>query len=259
MKTSLLYSFLLLIIMSSCCEEDDASLEPECGSFVVIDAAEYKNVSHPLAIQSVAVDGSCLTTTFSFSGCDDDVSVKLVDEGTVSQTDPPGRNLKLLVSEAGDCLAAFSKTASFDLAPALTAGTPRLHFNLEGWEKKIDYPADDVAGKCDAILVEDSSLYKKKSHPIQIEKVAQEGDCLQLTFNFSGCSKEVDMKLVDAGIVAESNPVQRWIKLVVEDAGDCRAAFSETKNFDLSPLKTREDDAIIFHLEGWDERFRYDF
>lgn len=259
MKTSLLYSLMLLVLVSSCSEDDDASLEPVCGSFVVVDAKEYKNVSHPLAIQSVAVEGSCLTATFSFSGCDDDISVKLVDESVLSKTDPPERNLKLLVSEAGDCLAAFSKTVSFDLAPALTPGRSRIRFNLEGWDQKIDYPMDGATGTCDAVLLEDSSLYKKRSHPIQIEQVAREGDCLQLTFGFSGCSKDIDMKLVDAGIVAESYPVQRWIKLIVEDAGDCRAAFSTTKTFDMSPLKIKDNDAIIFHLEGWEERFRYDY
>ena len=254
-----LYFLVPLFVLTISCGEDDPVVEPECGSFIVIDASGYNKVSHPIAVHEALIEDNCLTTTFSFSGCDDDVSVTLVDKGKVSQDTPPVRQVKLLVSDAGDCAAVFSKTAIFDLSPALIAGQPNLHFDLAGWDYNLVYQPDPIAGKCDDTLLVSPDAYKKDSHPVDIRKVTVGEDCLELTFSFSGCTDDVGMRLVDMGAVAESNPVQRWLKLIVDDAGLCEAAFVVTKSFDLSPVQARDGDTIIFHLDGWEEPFRYDF
>ena len=249
-----------LFVLITSCSEDDTSLEdPGSGNSVLIDEAEYQKKSHDITIQSAVIKDNSLTVIFSFSGCDDNVSTQLVDEGKISQVSPPERNLKLLVGDVGDCEAVFSKTVTFDLSPALINGQPNIHFNLEGWDYRLVHQLVPGPGKCDSKLLVSPDKYQKDSHPIDIQNIVASENCLEVTFSFSGCSDDVGMQLIDRGIVAESNPVQRWLKLVVEDAGICRAVFSVKKSFDLSPVRGVDEDAIIFHLDGWDEPFRYDY
>ena len=250
-----------MLVFVTSCDESNSPLEeePVNSNAVLINESQYSKESHPHTIESVVIEENRMIVTLSFSGCDDDVSVKLVDNGEVSKASPPERNLKLLVSDAGDCDAAFSKTVTFDLTPTFISGQPNVHFKLEGWDYKLVYQSVPGPENCDDKLLISREKYKKESHPIEIEKVVATENCLEITFTFSGCDDDIDIELIDRGDVGESLPVQRWIKLLVEDAGVCTAVFSVKKSFDMSTVQGINDDAIIFHLEGWDEPFRYDF
>ena len=251
-----LFAYSLILIFLASCGEDDPAVKPQHGSFAIIDDLEYEKASHPATIAAATIEGSRLNVTIGFSGCDDAVSVKLVGEEKISKSNPPQRNLKLLVSDAGDCLAFFTKTLSFDLSPFVN-GEEYMYFNLEGWERKLIYGLNP--GECDALTLVDGEAFKKESHPVQIQEVVLEEDCLGLTIAFSGCSDDIDIQLVDRDIVAESNPPQCYLRVILEDAGLCAAAFSKTMSFDLTPSRVKGGNAVIFHLEGWEDWLLYNY
>lgn len=254
MRSLFACSFILIFLAS--CGEDDPTVKLESDNLSIIDDLEYERVSHPATITAATIEGSYLNVTIGFSGCDDTVTVRLVGEEKISKSNPPQRNLKLQVNDAGDCLAFFTKTLSFDLSPFLS-GEEHMDFNLEGWERKLIHGLNPE--ECDTLTLVDGEAFKKESHPVQIQEVVLEGDCLELTFAFSGCSDDIGIQLVDKDIVAESNPPQCYLRLILEDAGLCTAAFSKTMSFDLTPSRVKGGDAVIFHLEGWEDWLLYNY
>ena len=120
---------------------------------------------------------------------------------------------------------------------------------------------EDTKTLCDQIVVVDSDLHMNgPSDPVQIMDARIDGDCLVINFGASGCSGENwDITLFDASAVAESFPVQRFIRLSLDNREDCLAFFSRERSFDLKPIQLSEYDTIILNLEDYDQQLRYEY
>lgn len=101
-------------------------------------------------------------------------------------------------------------------------------------------------------------LYKEtNSNNYTISNATLNGDLLTIKISSSGCSADSwSAILIDANEVLESNPIQRNIKLSLENNEACLAVFESEFIFDVKILK--EDFAsIILNLEGWNTQINY--
>lgn len=107
-------------------------------------------------------------------------------------------------------------------------------------------------------VIINESLYKETySNNYSISKATLNGDLLTIKISSSGCSADSwSAILIDANEVLESNPIQRNIKLSLENNEACLAVFESEFTFDIKILK--EDFAsIILNLEGWNTQINY--
>ena len=118
--------------------------------------------------------------------------------------------------------------------------------------------------KNDAIILENESviinanLYKETAtNDYTITDVQLNGDLLTLKIGASGCDgNSWKAVLVDANEILESNPIQRNIKISLENKELCLAVFAREFTFDISILKENFPE-IILNLEGWNSQIYY--
>lgn len=121
-----------------------------------------------------------------------------------------------------------------------------------------DNPYEDSV--CDQITKVDSSRYKSnQSEGFLIRSVQVIGDCLEVEIESSGCSGDTwKVELIDADRVAESNPEQRDLKVLLENEELCNAIVFKTYTFDLRPVRTGNN-VVLLNLESWEEQIRYEY
>lgn len=113
---------------------------------------------------------------------------------------------------------------------------------------------------CDYNVVVDAQLYEKgTSSFFTLSDVNIVEDCLTLSVTSSGCSGDSwKFKLVDSGVIAESYPVQRYMRLLLTNNELCDAVITKKVSFNLTPIRTGEHKVII-HLKNWDESLLYTY
>lgn len=133
-----------------------------------------------------------------------------------------------------------------------------LLFVFQSCKEADDNPYPDSA--CDQKVIVDGNLYKNSdSESFSIQSVLLEGDCLEVKIQSGGCSGETwDVKLVDSGGIAESNPPQRYVKVLLGNKELCEGLISKTVIFDLRPIRTG-DNVVLLNLENWDDQIRYEY
>lgn len=83
--------------------------------------------------------------------------------------------------------------------------------------------------------------------------------CLHVTIGASACDASTwQASLIDEGVVMESYPVQRNIKLVLKNNEECLAHYTKTFAFDLQAVHGSED-KIFFNLENWNGSLLYEY
>ena len=128
-KFSLVFLGLLVLIFSGC--EKDEQLDPEketqsteqdvspCDGMLEFDYQTFSSApSDSLVVDSLVLDGSCLTVHFRATGCDGSTwDVRLIDSGSSLDSDPSIRGIRLLLSNSETCQTEVSYSKSFDLTP----------------------------------------------------------------------------------------------------------------------------------------------
>ena len=111
-------------------QEDDNLLT--CDQQTIINATEYQTAtSEPVSIDSLEITGNCLSVTLSSGGCDGNSwQVRLVDSGSIAESLPPQRSLKLLLENQEVCLAYITKTISFDIQELEAEGEVSMLLNI---------------------------------------------------------------------------------------------------------------------------------
>jgi hypothetical protein len=107
-------------------------------------------------------------------------------------------------------------------------------------------------------VVIDSNLYKSSvTNNYTITDVKIDANLLTVKISSSGCSGDSwQAVLVDANEVLESYPIQRNIKLVLENKEACLAVFEKEFTFDITSLKENYSE-VILNLEGWNSEINY--
>lgn len=110
----------------------------------------------------------------------------------------------------------------------------------------------------DSTVVIDNSIYQSTiTNNYTISNVNLSGNLLTIKVSSSGCSGDSwKAILVDANEIAESDPVQRFIKLSLENKEACLAVFEKEFTFDITKL-TKDFYRLTLNLEGWNNQINY--
>lgn len=137
-QTFALLFLVFAITLTGCSSDDDT--QTNCDSKSVINAQEYGNAtSAQFRINSLEIVDDCLKINFSSGGCDGNTwKVKLIDSGAILKTDPPQRNLKLLLRNEELCEAYITKEFTFDISNLKVDGN-MTQLNITNSDKTILY------------------------------------------------------------------------------------------------------------------------
>ncbi len=113
---------------------------------------------------------------------------------------------------------------------------------------------------CGDKIKEDADLYKKETDYFNIISASISGNCLNIEVGSSGCSGESwRWELVDSEGIMESYPVQRNIRLILENQEMCQAVFTQYLSFDLNPIRIDDYGEIVLNMEGIDQSLVYTY
>ena len=113
---------------------------------------------------------------------------------------------------------------------------------------------------CDDCVIIDKKHYEATlTDNYMIRDVSVSGDCMEITFAAGGCSGSTwEEELIDMGAIAESNPVQRFLRLRLLDNEDCEAYITKTVSFNIAPLQVNKDE-LYLNIDGWEELVLYSY
>ena len=112
---------------------------------------------------------------------------------------------------------------------------------LENECKKVFIDYFQIFNKpdCDQDVIIDEDEFKTApDDPLTIIDMVIVDNCLKIKFSASGCDGSTwVVKLIDLGVVAESNPCQRALRLSLDDKEDCRAVITKEVSFNIEDLQ----------------------
>jgi len=114
--------------------------------------------------------------------------------------------------------------------------------------------------ECDDCVTISKQRYEQAiTNNYELNEVKLNGDCLEITFSASGCSgSSWETDLIDMGAIAESFPVQRFVRLSLTDEELCEAWITKTVSFNISPLQV-EQDRLYLNFDGWEGQILYKY
>lgn len=132
--------FTVSIGMITCQKDDDSENTGPCDKRVIENKALFDNTeTGKYKIKSAVVSGDCLEMEISSGGCDGNSwEMELVDSGTVVNSNPVQRFVRVALKNEELCEAQITKKVSFDLSPLQRDGKP-VSLELDEWEEKLLY------------------------------------------------------------------------------------------------------------------------
>lgn len=112
---------------------------------------------------------------------------------------------------------------------------------------------------CDQDVIISETEYKNAPNdPVTIAKIKIEGDCLKITFGASGCDGSTwIVKLIDSGMIAESYPCQRTLRLSLDNKEACLAVLGKEISFNIKDLQIDGNEKVILHVSGKEILYEY--
>lgn len=119
---------------------------------------------------------------------------------------------------------------------------------------------DNNSITCDTLIILDRDLYDSvNTQNYTILSAVITNDCLEVEIYSGGCDGNTwEVNLIDAEIIAESNPIQRFIKVSLKNEELCLAMIANKYSFDLKPIRTT-DSRIMINLENWNGSLLYNY
>jgi hypothetical protein len=117
------------------------------------------------------------------------------------------------------------------------------------------------AENCDFDILINADLYENAPNDqLSIIDLEINGNCLQITFSASGCNGNTwEVKLIDSEQIMESLPVQRNLRLSLENNEDCTAVPTKTLTFDISELQILDDNQINLNITNSGDQILYEY
>lgn len=114
---------------------------------------------------------------------------------------------------------------------------------------------------CGQFAIVDNDLFESEPNAnFQILSAAINNDCLELNVSSGGCSGETwTVELYDSENIAESLPVQRFLRLDMINLEVCNAIVNQIYTFDLTPIQTEQESEILLNIEGWEDLVLYEY
>jgi hypothetical protein len=119
--------------------------------------------------------------------------------------------------------------------------------------------AVDVNNNCDFEVEIDANKYTNEiSDEFTINDISLNEECLVINYSGSGCDgNSWNLQLIDSGEIAESEPLQRFLRIVMEDNEDCEAYLTKEISFDISSLKDGNE-VYILNFQDYDQTILYE-
>ena len=120
---------------------------------------------------------------------------------------------------------------------------------------------DEARGSCGPAAVIAPSFYNSsESNGFDILNAEIFDNCLTVEFSSGGCDgSSWSLVLVDSGAIAESNPEQRYLKFIFDNAEECEALLTQTRSFDLVNIQLDGRDTVLLNIEGIDGLLTYTY
>ncbi len=136
----------------------------------------------------------------------------------------------------------YLKTASLLLLVLLTISSC----------KKEEDPIQEC-GNCDQETIISASEYNEGHDDfVGINSLEIEEDCLRISYSASGCDgSSWEVKLIDQGVVLESLPPQRRLRLSLRNEEACLAFITKETTFDISELRI-DDGPVLLNITNND-------
>ena len=114
------YNFFLALTLLSIinCSEGNDPDPNGCDLGTVISENSYRDApSGELTINSIEIENDCLKINFSASGCSGESwKVRLIDSGSIKESDPPQRDIRLSLDNEEMCQAYITQELSFNIS-----------------------------------------------------------------------------------------------------------------------------------------------
>ena len=124
-----------------------------------------------------------------------------------------------------------------------------------------DNNVDTASQNCDFNTLINLELFENAPNdPLTISDLEIDENCLQITFSASGCDgNDWEIKLIDSGLILESQPIQRNLRLSLKNNEFCNAVITKTLSFDLSDLQVSETNQIFLNITNSSEDILYEY
>jgi len=140
-----LHTILFLLLFNTACGDKEESNDNDgaaglCDASAIIDINQYDEATaEELEISKLEIDQDCLNITLTSNGCDGSSwIVKLITDGSVAESLPPQRFMKIDFKNNEECDAVVSSVFSFDISK-LKTDSPSVRLNFVGLDPSILY------------------------------------------------------------------------------------------------------------------------
>jgi hypothetical protein len=121
------------------------------------------------------------------------------------------------------------------------------------------YCYNDNQSTCDKDVI--ISQYEYENAPddfLVIEDLSIQGNCLKIKFGSSGCSGDTWVeKLIDMGTIAYSDPIQRTLRLSLDNLEECEAWITKEISFNIKDLQLQGDNIVQLNVSGQSILYEY--
>jgi len=133
-------------------------------------------------------------------------------------------------------------------------------FILFACNKSETINIDPPVSECDNPVIIDADLYDTApADEFYYPSATIDGNCLKISVQYGGGCEDVIFQMIDASVIMESFPIQRNIRLSLEDNDFCKALVTQELNYDLLPLQVDGYSKIILNLQGFEESLIYNY
>ena len=138
MKNLFLLALIPILLMR--CTDGDGPDPNGCDQGTVISQEQFRNApSDEATINSLEIEGDCLKINFSASGCSGESwKMRLIDSGSILESDPPQREIRLILENNELCEAFITRELSFNISELKVKGE-RVWLNLSNSDDQILY------------------------------------------------------------------------------------------------------------------------
>jgi len=116
----------------------------------------------------------------------------------------------------------------------------------------VVWTANQQSSNCDQnVIISQTEYNNAPNHHISIISMQIVDNCLKIKFSASGCSGDNwVVKLIDSGMIAESLPCQRSLRLSLNDIGLCDAYFEKEISFNIEDLQIQGNHSVLLNIPG---------
>lgn len=109
------------------------------------------------------------------------------------------------------------------------------------------------------VVIDPVSFQDQQSDDFEFVDVRVFGDSLGVTIRYGGGCGNILTSLIDSGILTDTHPVQRNLRLILEDNDPCEAWLETEISFELINLRVADTNEVALNIAGWPTPILYTY